>query len=85
MTVRRESGQAAESSENMLARVVTGKKRFDHITPVLQDLHLLPIAQRVDFKLATIVFGQAPVSTRVSGGTSNRLRAKQNYSIHKYT
>ena len=42
--------------QNMLARVVTGKRRFDHITPVLRDLHWLPIAQRVDFKLATIVF-----------------------------
>ena len=42
--------------QNMLARVVTGKRRFDHINPVLRDLYWLPIAQRVDFKLATIVF-----------------------------
>ena len=42
--------------QNMLARVVTGKRRFDHINPVLRDLHWLPIAQRVNFKLATIVF-----------------------------
>ena len=42
--------------QNMLARVVTGTKKFDHITPILKDLHWLPMARRIDFKLATIVF-----------------------------
>jgi len=42
--------------QNMLARVVTGTRKFDHITPILKDLHWLPIVQRIEFKMATIVF-----------------------------
>ena len=42
--------------QNTLARVVTGTTRFDHITPVLEGLHWLPIKSRVSFKLATLAF-----------------------------
>jgi len=37
------------------ARLVTGTRRCDHITPVLRQLHWLPVRQRVDFKVATFV------------------------------
>ena len=36
--------------QNTLARVVTGHKRSDHITPVLADLHWLPVNSRVTVK-----------------------------------
>jgi len=36
--------------------VVTGQRKFDHITPVLKNLHWLPIKSRMKFKLCTIVF-----------------------------
>jgi len=36
-------------------RLVTGTRRSDHITPVLRQLHWLPLRQRVDFKVATLV------------------------------
>ena len=36
-------------------RLVTGRRR-DHITPVLRQLHWLPVRQRVDFKLALLVY-----------------------------
>ena len=39
--------------QNTLARVVTQKSRFSHISPVLSDLHWLPIRHRISFKLAT--------------------------------
>jgi len=42
--------------QNAAVRVVTGAKKFDHITPVLRQLHWLPIRQRITFKLAMIVF-----------------------------
>ena len=42
--------------QNTLTRVVTGTTRFDHITPVLEGLHWLPIKSRVSFKLATLAF-----------------------------
>ena len=42
--------------QNTLARVVAQKPRFCHITPVLADLHWLPIRHRINFKIATIAF-----------------------------
>ena len=42
--------------QNTLARVVTGGRRYDHITPVLKELHWLPIKHRIDFNLAIIVY-----------------------------
>ena len=39
-----------------LARVVAQKPCFCHITPVLADLHWLPIRHRISFKIATIDF-----------------------------
>ena len=39
------------------ARLISNKRKFDHITPVLRDqLHWLPIRQRIDFKIAVFVY-----------------------------
>jgi len=38
--------------QNAAARLVTGTRRSDHITPVLRQLHWLPVRQRVAFKIA---------------------------------
>jgi len=45
-----------QTVQNAAARVVTGTKKFDHITPVLRQLHWLPVCQRIIFKLAMITF-----------------------------
>jgi len=45
-----------ESVQNAAARLVTGTRRRDHITPVLRQLHWLPVQQRVDVKLALLVY-----------------------------
>ena len=37
--------------QNAAAKVVTGNKKHDHVTPILYDLHWLPIEQRIVFKL----------------------------------
>jgi len=47
------------------ALLLTGARRRDHITPILRQLHWLPVRQRVNtFKIAVLVFqcltGQAP-------------------------
>jgi len=42
--------------QNTAARVMTGNRKYDHITPVLRDLHWLPVRQRIIFKLAMAVF-----------------------------
>jgi len=53
-----------QSVQNAAARLVTGTRRTDRITPVLQSLQWLPVRQRVTFKLATLVHkclnGRAP-------------------------
>ena len=42
--------------QNTLARVVAQKRRFCHFTPVLSDLHWLPVHHKISFKIATITF-----------------------------
>ena len=42
--------------QNTLARVVTQQSRSCHISPVLADLHWLPVRHRISFKIATITF-----------------------------
>ena len=44
-----------QSVQNAAARLVTGAKRRDHITPVLQQLHWLPVLRRIEFKIACLV------------------------------
>ena len=50
--------------QNSAARLITGEWKFCHITPILQDLHWLPMRQRIDYKEASLVYkclhGQAP-------------------------
>ena len=41
--------------QNAAARLVTGARRCDHITPVTRQLHWLPVRQRVVFKIAGLV------------------------------
>ena len=39
------------------ARLITGIRRYEHITPTLRDtLHWLPISQRITFKIALMMF-----------------------------
>jgi len=40
----------------MAARMVSGVRPYEHITPVLEDLHWLPVSQPVIFNTALIVW-----------------------------
>ena len=42
--------------QNTAARIVTQTRKFDHITPVLFDLHWLPVSYRIVFKILLLVF-----------------------------
>lgn len=42
--------------QNAAARVVTRTKRHEHITPVLIQLHWLPVAQRIQYKILLTTF-----------------------------
>ncbi len=45
-----------QSCLNSAARLATHTKKHDHITPVLQQLHWLPIEHRISFKILSLVF-----------------------------
>ena len=50
--------------QNIAARLITGSNRRDHITPVLKNLHWLPIKLRITFKILLLIYkilnGQSP-------------------------
>ena len=52
--------------QNNAARVVSGSKKYDHITPVLKDIQWLPIRKRIKFKILLLTFkcmhGCAPLA-----------------------
>ena len=45
-----------QSVMNAAARLVCSTRKSDHITPLLRDLHWLRVPQRIEFKLAVLVF-----------------------------
>jgi len=44
------------SVQNAAARLITGTRRCEHITSALQQLHWLPVRQRIQYKLASLAF-----------------------------
>jgi hypothetical protein len=48
--------RALQCVQNTAARVVTGARPRDHISPHLKELHWLPVESRIQFKLATLTF-----------------------------
>jgi len=47
--------QKLQSLQNDATRLIARTGRREHITPVLRELHWLPVRQRIDFKLAVLV------------------------------
>jgi len=45
-----------QSVQNAAARLMSGARCYDHITPVLQELQWLLVRRRVDFKVTTVVY-----------------------------
>ena len=48
--------QRLQRIQNRAVRLIFGLKRHDHISPYLANLHWLPVKERVNFKLLTIMF-----------------------------
>lgn len=48
--------QRIQRVQNAAARLVTGTRKYEHITPVLRALHWLPVRQRIVFKIAMLVY-----------------------------
>ena len=53
-----------QSIQNAAVRLIAGASQFDHVTPLLQARHWLPIEQRIVFKLGVMMYrtvnGMAP-------------------------
>ena len=56
-----------QRAQNAAARLLTSSRKYDHITPVLHELHWLPVKYRVHFKILLLTFkalnGMAPAYT----------------------
>ena len=48
--------QKLQRVQNAAARLVTRAKKYDHISPILFQLHWLPIKYRINFKILSLVF-----------------------------
>ena len=76
-----------QSVQNAAARLITGARQQEHITPVLRQLHWLPVRQRVRFKLACVMYkslsGQAPQyladDVQLLADSGRRLLRSANY------
>ena len=45
-----------QSVLNAATRLVYSSRMYDHVTPLLRELHLLRMSQRIDYKLAVLVY-----------------------------
>ena len=45
--------------QNAAARLLTSSRKYDHIMPVLHDLHWLPVNYRIHFKILLLTFKAA--------------------------
>jgi len=45
-----------QAVQNAAARLISGTRRLDHITPILWQLHWLFVCLHVEFKLTILVF-----------------------------
>ena len=49
------------------AQLVCGARKYDHVTPLLQELHWLSVPDRIAFKLATLWYsGVGTASLRLT-------------------
>lgn len=72
---------------NMAARIITFTPSTHHITPVLRDLHWLPITQRITYKILLLTFkilnnmGPSYLKELLTPFTSSRLLRSSSLSL----
>ena len=76
--------------QNTAARIVTKTRKYDHITPIFQSLHWLPVRQRISFKILVttfkIIHNLAPVylkETITIKKSSRSLRSNDTVTLAK--
>ena len=56
--------QRLQFVQNSAARLLMGTNKYDNITPILRQLHWLPVTKRIDYKILLLTFkslhGMAP-------------------------
>ena len=70
--------------QNAAARVICGGRKYDHVTPLLKDLHWLPVSYRITFKIALLAYkcmnGLAPSYLRDLLATKTYTRSLRSSS-----
>ena len=56
--------RSLQSVQNVAARLVTGARRRNHVTPILRQLHWLPVRQRVTSRSLSWSFSDWPARHR---------------------
>ena len=69
-TQLKESAERLQAVQHAAARLIFRARKFDHVTPLLRELHWLPVQQRIQFRLATLAY-------RCLHGTGPRYLADQ--------
>ena len=64
---------------HVLARVVSGTRRSNHITPVLARLHWLPVVARITFKITLITFKAIPTKNLSISPKCSTSRPRQRH------
>ncbi len=74
---------------NTAARIITNTRQYEHMTPVLRQLHWLPIQERIEFKVLCLTYkvihNMAPLyltqflSQKI---VPRHLRCKDEYLLH---
>ena len=73
--------------QNSAARLITGGRKYDHVTPMLKHLHWLPVHLRIEFKVLLLVYkalhGMAPdyLSNMLSPARSVRNLRSRNQCL----
>lgn len=82
--------QKLQHIQNCAARVLTRKRKYDHITPVLRSLHWLPIPYRIQYKLCLLTYhclhetAPAYLSELLNPHTTSRcLRSASSHFLHQ--
>ena len=90
--------QKLQRIQNIAARLVTGCRKFDHITPLLKELHWLSVKEWIQFKTLMITYkalnGQAleylvelileKVNTRAIRSSSELILTVPKYTLKTY-
>ena len=71
--------------QNAAVRLISNTTRFDHISPVLIDLHWLPVKYRIMFKLVVYIFKALHGSAPSYSHQLIRLKPQSNYNLRSNT